>query len=147
MVNVVRPRLWKKHDEALVISAITTLLVFLLVVFLTYRVYTDTVELQPGFAWTMELRGNEFQTVSISVRSSSLLTLCITDDVGVKLLYSGKTAPCYLYLPEVKETSVLWRFPSSRTYYLVVMSESHARARIKIVMGVAAVWGGAGTGI
>ncbi|WP_457742031.1 hypothetical protein [Thermococcus sp.] len=131
---------WYSHTrtfEAGLFAISVTILLGLAVVGVTHSSYSNSFFLAPNSTYTIQLRGYQWESIYIEIKSSTPVTVCITDSVGLRLLHSGEGALCYLYKANVTKFDEYWRFPTSKRLYLLIISKGEAaKVKVNLRMGV-----------
>ena len=91
---------------------------------LSYR-FQESAFIEPGGYYVYRLEGYEWSVLEFSIKSDEPVTICITDDVGLRILKSGDGAFCFFKAEDVTSIEKIWRFPKSGNMYFVIIPESN----------------------
>ena len=131
---------WYVHTrtfEAGLFAASVAILLGLALIGATHGSYSGSFLLTPNSTYSIQLRGYQWESIYIEIKSNAPVTVCITDSAGLRLLHSGEGALCYLYKANVTKFDEYWRFPTSERLYLLIISKGEAaEVRVSLRMGV-----------
>lgn len=106
-----------------------TLTVILIVLLLTaawgasYR-FQKTAIITPGNYFVYRMDGYEWSVIHLSIEADNPVTVCITDEVGLRILKAGDGTLCFFKAEGVTELDKVWRFPKNGQVYLVIIPDS-----------------------
>ncbi|WP_297089941.1 hypothetical protein [Thermococcus sp.] len=89
----------------------------------SYR-FQENVVISPGGYYVYKLEGYDWSVIQFSIKSTEPVTVCITDDVGFRILKSGDGALCLFKVDDTTSVEKIWRFPKDGPMYLIIIPES-----------------------
>ncbi|WP_232460748.1 hypothetical protein [Thermococcus barossii] len=89
----------------------------------SYRFQENIVIPTDGY-YAYKLDGYEWSVIQFSVKSDKPVTVCITDDVGLRIIKSGDGALCLFKVDGTTKIDKIWRFPKNGPLYMVIIPDS-----------------------
>ncbi|WP_226996611.1 hypothetical protein [Thermococcus sp. 5-4] len=87
--------------------------------------FQENVVIPTGGYYAYKLDGYEWSVIQFSMKSNEPVTICITDEVGFRILKSGDGALCLFKVDGATRVDKIWRFPKNGPMYLVIIPDSN----------------------
>ncbi|NJE61352.1 hypothetical protein E3E51_06270 [Thermococcus sp. 21S7] len=103
--------------------------------------FQENIVIPAGGYYAYRVEGHEWSVMRFSIKSDEPVTLCITDDVGFRILKSGDGALCLFKVDGATRVDKIWRFPKAGPMYMVIIPESKDAVSVSLqVKGGLFLW-------
>ncbi|NJE47261.1 hypothetical protein E3E35_07585 [Thermococcus sp. GR7] len=86
--------------------------------------FKEDILIEPGDYKVYKLDGYEWSMLHFLIESDRPVTVCITDETGLRMLKSGEGMICLFRVDSTTSVERVWRFPKRGPLYLVIISDS-----------------------
>ena len=121
---IVRSQTLRKLEALGITFALVVVPIMILAVLGFFGRIEENTLIYPGQYEVYKIKGGTWTTVYISLDSTQPVTVCITDEAGLKMLKSGKGMLCFFKAERVMHLEKVWRFPKKGSLYLVLVNNS-----------------------
>ncbi|ASJ12530.1 hypothetical protein A3L14_06325 [Thermococcus thioreducens] len=87
--------------------------------------FQENVVISSGGYYVYKLEGYDWSVIQFSIKSTEPVTVCITDEVGLRILKSGDGALCLFKVDDTTSVEKIWRFPKDGPMYMIIIPESN----------------------